>query len=56
MQEKAEGILYTANRIHMARKIVTQGKERLRSVYDRACGSGSLLLRAKREVQDVDMI
>ncbi|MEK5794979.1 N-6 DNA methylase, partial [Acinetobacter nosocomialis] len=37
-------------------KIVTQGKDRLRSVYDPACGSGSLLLRVKREVKDVDMI
>jgi type I restriction enzyme M protein len=37
-------------------KIVTQGKDRLRSVYDPTCGSGSLLLRVKREVKDVDMI
>jgi len=35
---------------------VLQGKDRLRSVYDPTCGSGSLLLRVKREVKDVDMI
>jgi len=34
-------------------RIVTTGKKRLKSVYDGTCGSGSLLLRVKREVGDV---
>jgi len=34
-------------------KIVTTGKNRLKSVYDPTCGSGSLLLRVAREVKDV---
>jgi type I restriction enzyme M protein len=37
-------------------KIVTLGKQKLRRVYDPTCGSGSLLLRVKREVQKVDKI
>jgi type I restriction enzyme M protein len=32
-------------------KIVTTGKQRLKSVYDPTCGSGSLLLRVAREVE-----
>ncbi|WP_432715627.1 N-6 DNA methylase [Staphylococcus saccharolyticus] len=35
----------------MLAKIVTVGKEDLRSVYDPTCGSGSLLLRAGREAK-----
>ena len=31
-------------------KIVTLGKNKLKSVYDPTCGSGSLLLRVAREV------
>jgi type I restriction enzyme M protein len=34
-------------------KIVTTGKTRLRSVYDPTCGSGSLLLRVAKEVEEV---
>ena len=34
-------------------KIVTTGKSRLKSVYDPTCGSGSLLLRVAKEVQEV---
>jgi type I restriction enzyme M protein len=34
-------------------KLVTTGKTRLKSVYDPACGSGSLLLRISKEVEDV---
>ena len=34
-------------------KLVTQGKDKLRSVYDPTCGSGSLLLRVAKEVKDV---
>lgn len=54
---KKAGEFYTPQSVStLLAKIVTQGKERLRSVYDPTCGSGSLLLRVKREVQDVDMI
>ena len=35
-------------------KLVTTGKSRLKSVYDPTCGSGSLLLRVAKEVQDVN--
>ena len=34
-------------------KIVTSGKHRLKSVYDPTCGSGSLLLRVAKEVDEV---
>lgn len=34
-------------------KIVTTGREKLISVYDPTCGSGSLLLRVAKEVQEV---
>lgn len=34
-------------------KIVTTGKSRLKSVYDPTCGSGSLLLRVSKEVDEV---
>ncbi len=34
-------------------KIVTTGKHRLKSVYDPTCGSGSLLLRVAKEVDEV---
>src|SRR5574344_1035647 len=34
-------------------KLVTVGKTRLKSVYDATCGSGSLLLRVAKEVEDV---
>ncbi|MDC4779850.1 type I restriction-modification system subunit M [Acinetobacter baumannii] len=54
---KKAGEFYTPQTVStLLAKIVTQGKDRLRSVYDPTCGSGSLLLRVKREVQDVDMI
>lgn len=54
---KKAGEFYTPQSVSsLLAKIVTQGKDRLRSVYDPTCGSGSLLLRVKREVQDVDMI
>ena len=54
---KKAGEFYTPQTVStLLAKIVTQGKMRLRSVYDPTCGSGSLLLRVKREVQDVDMI
>lgn len=54
---KKAGEFYTPQTVStLLAKIVTQGKDRLRSVYDPTCGSGSLLLRVKREVSDVDMI
>jgi len=54
---KKAGEFYTPQTVStLLAKIVIQGKERLRSVYDPTCGSGSLLLRVKREVKDVDMI
>lgn len=54
---KKAGEFYTPQSVStLLAKIVTQGKDRLRSVYDPTCGSGSLLLRVKREVKDVDMI
>ena len=34
-------------------RIVTTGKKRLKSAYDPTCGSGSLLLRVEKEVQEV---
>jgi type I restriction enzyme M protein len=34
-------------------KLVTTGKNKLRSVYDPTCGSGSLLLRVAKEVKEV---
>jgi type I restriction enzyme M protein len=45
----ANGIDFTGEDCHPRQR-------RLRSVYDPTCGSGSLLLRVKREVKDVDMI
>lgn len=48
---KKAGEFYTPQMVStLLARIVTQGKERLRSVYDPTCGSGSLLLRVKREV------
>ncbi|WP_442961414.1 type I restriction-modification system subunit M [Pseudoalteromonas sp. CH_XMU1449-3] len=35
-------------------KLVTMGKDKLRSVYDPTCGSGSLLLSVANEVQTID--
>ncbi len=54
---KKAGEFYTPQTVStLLAKIVTQGKQRLRAVYDPTCGSGSLLLRVKRELNDVDMI
>ena len=54
---KKAGEFYTPQTVStLLAKIVTQGKEQLRSVYDPTCGSGSLLLRVKREVKNIDMI
>ncbi|MEG4589107.1 type I restriction-modification system subunit M [Microcoleus sp. MOSTC5] len=51
---KKAGEFYTPQQVSkVLAKIVTTGKERLRSVYDPTCGSGSLLLRVAREVDEV---
>jgi type I restriction enzyme M protein len=51
---KSAGEFYTPQQVSkILAKIVTTGKSRLKSVYDPTCGSGSLLLRVAREVQDV---
>ena len=34
-------------------KLVSSGKDKLKSVYDPTCGSGSLLLRVAKEVKEV---
>ncbi|KFF06314.1 type I restriction-modification system subunit M [Flavobacterium reichenbachii] len=51
---KKAGEFYTPQEVSMIlAKIVTTGKEKLKSVYDPTCGSGSLLLRVAKEVTDV---
>jgi type I restriction enzyme M protein len=51
---KKAGEFYTPQQVSsVLAKIVTIGKQRLRSVYDPTCGSGSLLLRVAKEVGDV---
>lgn len=47
---KKAGEFYTPQQVSkILAKIVTMGKERLISVYDPTCGSGSLLLRVSKE-------
>jgi type I restriction enzyme M protein len=51
---KKAGEFYTPQQVSMVlAKLVTTGKTKLRSVYDPTCGSGSLLLRVAKEVEDV---
>jgi type I restriction enzyme M protein len=51
---KKAGEFYTPQSVStILAKIVTNGKTRLKSVYDPTCGSGSLLLRVAREVEEV---
>ena len=51
---KKAGEFYTPQEVSkILAKIVTVGKKRLKSVYDPTCGSGSLLLRVSKEVDDV---
>lgn len=51
---KKAGEFYTPQEVSkILAKLVTTGKHKLKSVYDPTCGSGSLLLRVAREVQDV---
>jgi len=51
---KKAGEFYTPQEVSkVLAKIVTTGKTKLKSVYDPTCGSGSLLLRVAKEVEDV---
>jgi len=51
---KKAGEFYTPQQVSkILAKLVTTGKTRLKSVYDPTCGSGSLLLRVAKEVEDV---
>ncbi len=51
---KKAGEFYTPQQVSkVLAKLVTTGKTKLRSVYDPTCGSGSLLLRVAKEVQEV---
>jgi type I restriction enzyme M protein len=51
---KKAGEFYTPQEVStILAKIVSTGKEKLKSVYDPTCGSGSLLLRVAKEVKDV---
>ncbi|MDP2570792.1 type I restriction-modification system subunit M [Vibrio penaeicida] len=51
---KKAGEFYTPQSVStILAKIVTNGKSRLKSVYDPTCGSGSLLLRVAKEVDHV---
>jgi type I restriction enzyme M protein len=51
---KKAGEFYTPQEVStILAKIVTTGKNKLKSVYDPTCGSGSLLLRVAKEVEDV---
>lgn len=51
---KKAGEFYTPQEVSMIlAKIVTTGKQKLKSVYDPTCGSGSLLLRVAKEVKEV---
>ena len=51
---KKAGEFYTPQEVSKTlAKIVTTGKDKLKSVYDPTCGSGSLLLRVAKGVNDV---
>ena len=51
---KKAGEFYTPQQVSkILAKIVVTGKDRLKSVYDPTCGSGSLLLRVAKEVKEV---
>ncbi|QNJ97026.1 type I restriction-modification system subunit M [Constantimarinum furrinae] len=51
---KKAGEFYTPQQVSkVLAQLVTTGKEKLKSVYDPTCGSGSLLLRVAREVKEV---
>lgn len=49
---KKAGEFYTPQQVSkILAKIVTQGKDKLKNVYDPTCGSGSLLLRVGKETK-----
>ncbi|APG64105.1 type I restriction-modification system subunit M [Tenacibaculum todarodis] len=51
---KKAGEFYTPQQVSkILAKLVTTNKTKLKSVYDPTCGSGSLLLRVSKEVQEV---
>ena len=51
---KKAGEFYTPQQVSkILAKLVTNKKTKLKSVYDPTCGSGSLLLRVSKEVEDV---
>lgn len=51
---KKAGEFYTPQQVStVLARLVTLGKTKLRNVYDPTCGSGSLLLRVAKEVQEV---
>ncbi len=51
---KKAGEFYTPQEVSkVLAKLVTTGKDKLKSVYDPTCGSGSLLLRVAKEVKEV---
>ena len=51
---KTAGEFYTPQQVSkILAKLVTGGKDKLKSVYDPTCGSGSLLLRVAKEVKEV---
>ena len=52
---KKAGEFYTPQEVsRVLAKLVTTGKKKLKSVYDPTCGSGSLLLRVAKEVEEVN--
>jgi len=54
---KKAGEFYTPQPVStLLAKLVTLNNKKLRNVYDPTCGSGSLLLRVKREAEQVDKI
>ncbi|MCW5521118.1 type I restriction-modification system subunit M [Aureitalea sp. L0-47] len=51
---KKAGEFYTPQQVSkVLAQLVTTGREKLKSVYDPTCGSGSLLLRVAKEVKEV---
>ena len=51
---KKAGEFYTPQEVSkVLAQLVTVGKDKLKSVYDPTCGSGSLLLRVAKEVKEV---
>lgn len=49
---KKAGEFYTPPMVStLLAKLVTQGKDKLKSVYDPTCGSGSLLLKVSKEIK-----